>query len=205
MHIITVKNARRITQGIFLLLFLFLLIMTESKGNDELGYPVRLFLDFDPLILVTTILSAHAAAKAFAFSLVTIIITILLGRVFCGWACPLGTLNNMIGSIRKKRPTGLYAKGYRIKYYVLIAILASAVFTLQPVGIMDPLSLLIRSFSISVYPLFNYGVRAAFDSLYNTNLSGITAVSEPVFTFPKKTVLSFTAPLCSHPVTARIF
>ncbi|HWR72544.1 MAG TPA: 4Fe-4S binding protein, partial [Nitrospirota bacterium] len=90
------QNVRRITQGIFLLLFLFLFIQTESKGNDELGYPVRLFLDFDPLIFVTTILSAHAVAKAFYLSLILIAITFLFGRVFCGWACPLGTLNNIV-------------------------------------------------------------------------------------------------------------
>src|SRR3990172_6840183 len=102
-QLLTMQNLRRMTQGLFLLLFLFLFIQTESKGNDELGYPVRLFLDFDPLILVSTLLSAHAAAKAFYLSIITIIITILFGRVFCGWACPLGTLNNMVGSIRKKR------------------------------------------------------------------------------------------------------
>ena len=191
MRLFTIQNLRRLVQGLFLLLFLFLFIQTESKGNDELGYPVRLFLDFDPLIFVTTILSAHAAAKAFYLSFVTLIITILFGRVFCGWACPLGTLNNIVGSIRKKAAAHRGRDWYRVKYYILIGMIASAVFTLQPVGIMDPLSLLIRSFSISVNPLFNYGVRAAFDSLYNTNLPGITAVSEPVFTFLKKTVLSF--------------
>src|SRR5574341_224121 len=202
------QNLRRLTQGLFLLLFLFLFIQTESKGNDELGYPVRFFLDFDPLILITTLLSAHAASTAFYLSIITIVITVLFGRVFCGWACPLGTLNNVIGSIRKHRLTqptttplspplargdsrGVGVHWYRVKYYILIGMIASAVFTLQPVGIMDPLSLLIRSFSISVYPLFNYGVRATFDGLYNTNLPAITAVSEPVFTFLKKTVLSF--------------
>src|SRR5512143_1680441 len=136
MRFFTIQNIRRITQGLFLLLFLFLFIQTESKGNDELGYPVRLFLDFDPLILVTTLLSAHAAAKAFTLSVITVIMTLIFGRVFCGWVCPLGTLNNIVGSIRKIRPAHLYAKGYRVKYYILIAVLASAVFTLQPVGIM---------------------------------------------------------------------
>jgi polyferredoxin len=191
MRYFTIQKVRRIVQGLFLLLFLFLFIQTESKGNDELGYPVRLFLDFDPLIFVTTLFSAHAAAKAFYFSLVTIVVTFLFGRVFCGWVCPLGTLNNLVGSIRKKSATDLYVKGYRIKYYVLIAILASAVFTLQPVGIMDPLSLLIRSFSVSVYPLFNYSIRSAFDAIYAANPFGIAGISEIVYTVLKKTVLSF--------------
>ena len=191
MRFLTMQNIRRIVQGLFLLLFLFLLIQTESKGNDELGYPVRLFLDFDPLIFVTTVLSAHAVAKAFALSIITIIATILFGRVFCGWVCPLGTLNNLIGSIRKTAESHQGRDWYRVKYYILIGILGSALFTLQPVGIMDPLSLLIRSFSVSLYPAFNYGVRAAFDTIYAANPFNMATVSEPVYTVLKKSVLSF--------------
>ena len=122
-------------------MFLFLFIQTESKGNDELGYPVRLFLDFDPLILLTTLLSAHAVAKAFLLSLVVIVLSILLGRVFCGWVCPLGTLNNIVGSFRKKGQDGPGRNWHRVKYYLLTGILASALFTLRPVGLMDPISL----------------------------------------------------------------
>jgi polyferredoxin len=195
MSLVTTQNLRRDTQGLFLLLFLFLFIQTESKGNDELGWPVRLFLDFDPLILVTTLLSAHAAAKAFFLSISVVILTVLLGRVFCGWACPLGTLNNIVGSLRKHRPEAKQRDWYRVKYFILIGILASSVFTLQPVGIMDPISLLIRSLSVSIYPLFNYGVRALFDAVYTADPPGITAVSEPVYSTLKRTVLSFTQPV----------
>jgi len=191
MRLFTFSNIRRLVQGLFLLLFLFLLIQTESKGNDELGYPVRLFLDFDPLIFITTLLSAHAAAKAFYFSLITIILTLLFGRVFCGWACPLGTLNNIVGSLKKPRTDEKTRNLYRIKYYILIGITASSFFTLQAVGIMDPLSLLIRSFSMSILPAFNYGARSFFDTIYATNPFGLATVSEPVYSALKKTVLTF--------------
>ena len=185
------KNLRRAVQTLFLLFFFFLLLQTESKGNDELGYPVRLFLDFDPLIFFTTLLSAHAVAKAFAYSIITIIVTVLLGRLFCGWVCPLGTLNNLVGSIRKKAAAHQGRKWHRVKYYILIGILGSSLFTLQPVGIMDPLSLIIRSFSISLFPAFNYGVRAAFDTIYSVNPFGLAALSEPLYTVLKKSVLAF--------------
>jgi polyferredoxin/ferredoxin len=191
MRLLTIQNIRRITQGLFLLLFLFLFIQTESKGNDELGYPVRLFLDFDPLILITTLLAAHATAVSFYLSIITIVITVLLGRVFCGWACPLGTLNNIVGALKKQQPDKPGRNWYRIKYYILTGILASAAFTLQPVGILDPLSLLIRSLSVSVYPLFNYGVRAVFDTIYAISPLGLAVVSEPVYAVLKKTILSF--------------
>ena len=188
-------NLRRISQGLFLLLFLFLFIQTESKGNDTLGYPVRLFLDFDPLILITTLLSAHAAAVAFFFSLITIAVTLLLGRVFCGWVCPLGTLNNLVGSLRKATVGDAPANWHRVKYFILIGILASAVFTLQPVGLIDPLSLLIRSLGLSIFPAFNAVVRAVFDGIYAADPLGVTAVTEPVYSALKRTVLSFTQPV----------
>ena len=101
---VTNKNLRIVSQGIFLLLFLFLFIQTESKGDDTLGYPVKLFLDFDPLIFITTLLASRATEipSAFFLSLIVVLLTIVLGRVFCGWICPLGTLNNIVSSLKKR-------------------------------------------------------------------------------------------------------
>jgi polyferredoxin len=186
------KNLRRASQGLFLLLFVFLFLQTESKGADELGWPVRLFLDFDPLVLVTTLLSAHAAAIAFYFSLIVIAVTVVLGRVFCGWVCPLGTLNNMVGSIKKRRARPM--NWFGLKYYILIFLLVSSLFTLQLVGVMDPISLIIRSFSLSIYPLFSNGVTAFFDAMYRADIGGVTDASEAVYSLLKKTVLPFRQP-----------
>jgi polyferredoxin len=188
------QNLRRLSQGIFLFLFLFLFLQTESKGQDELGYPVKIFLDFDPLILITTLLSAHSAASAFYFSIITIILTLILGRVFCGWICPLGTLNNITGSLRKQQSNTPSRDWHRVKYYILIFLLVSSLFTLQLAGIMDPISLLIRSLSVSIYPLFNYAVRAFFDTLYYLNIPGIVNISEAVYSILKQSVLSFHQP-----------
>ena len=46
--------ARRASQGCFLALFLLLFLQTEQKGADHLGYPVKLFLDGDPLLALAT-------------------------------------------------------------------------------------------------------------------------------------------------------
>ncbi len=188
------QNLRRISQGIFLLLFLFLFVQTQSRGADELGYPVKMFLDFDPLIFITTVLSSHSVQKAFYFSFVIIITTALLGRVFCGWVCPLGTLNNMAGAIRKRRLYRMDSAWNRVKYYLLIFLITSSLFTLQLTGIMDPVSLLIRSFAISIYPLFEYAVRAFFDALYAFHSGAAAGLSEPVYSFFKNSILSFQQP-----------
>ncbi|MEW6409100.1 MAG: 4Fe-4S binding protein [Nitrospirota bacterium] len=193
------SNIRRVSQGIFLLLFLYLFLQTESKGKDELGYPVKLFLDFDPLVFVTTLLSAHSVAKWFFLSLFIIMLTIILGRVFCGWVCPLGTLNNIIGRWEVKSEKWKTEKKdwNKIKYYILVFLLFSSLFTLQLVGIMDPISLLIRSLSISIYPLFNYAIRFFFDTVY-LHGGSISNVTEPIYSILKKTLLSFQQPIFSQ-------
>jgi polyferredoxin/Pyruvate/2-oxoacid:ferredoxin oxidoreductase delta subunit len=188
------QNLRRISQAAFLLIFLFLFLQTESKGNDTLGYPVKFFLDFDPLIFTTTILSTHALTKAFFLSLILILVTIFLGRVFCGWACPLGTLHTMTGFLSRKGPYPASLRWHRVKYHILLFLLVSSLFTLQLVGIMDPLSLLIRSLSVSIYPLFNYGTRAFFDTIFATANREVTAISESIYSLLKKFLLSFQQP-----------
>lgn len=187
------KNLRRISQVLFLLLFVFLFLQTESKGRDELGYPVKIFLDFDPLIFITTLFASHTVEKLFYFSIITIIITMILGRVFCGWICPLGTLNNIVGYFKKSKDK--VRNWHKLKYYILIFLVVSSIFTLQIVGIMDPLSLLIRSLSVSIYPVFNSATNAVFNGLYNLDIKIISAVSEPVYSILKKTVLSFGQPM----------
>ncbi len=190
----TVRILRRLSQGIFLFLFLFLFIQTESKGLDELGYPVKIFLDFDPLIAISTLLSAHAIVAGFFFSLIIVVLTALLGRVFCGWICPLGTLHNAVGFFSKRRPSPVRRSWHTLKYYILFFLLASSLFTVQLAGIMDPISLLIRSLSLSVYPLLNYLARAFFDTIYTLDIPGIVDGSEWVYRILKKAVLSFEQP-----------
>ena len=171
-------RTRRISQGLFLALFLFLFIQTESKGPDELGYPVKLFLDFDPLIFLTTLLASRAVEGLFWLSLILVGLTVLLGRFFCGWVCPLGTLNNIAGSLRKKRPKPPGPGWFRLKYYILVFVLASSVFGVQLAGILDPISLTIRSFSLAIYPALSYAATSLFDGIYRLNLPGVTPASE---------------------------
>ena len=190
------KTLRRISQGLFLVLFIFLFLQTQSRGNDTLGYPVKLFLDFDPLIFITTFLATHAGniPPAFYLSIILIVLTVFLGRVFCGWICPLGTLNNLVGSLKKSSQRIVSPKAYRLKYYILFFVLVSSLFTLQIAGILDPLSLLIRSFSLSVYPLVNYAARAAFDTVYEADIPVITAISESIYSVVRKMFLAFQQP-----------
>lgn len=186
------NKLRRASQGLFLLIFLALFLSTESRGGDELGYPVKIFLELDPLVFLVTLLSNHSIVKSlFLLSMITVGLTLLLGRVFCGWVCPMGTLNSMVGFKTERR----WRDWYRVKYYILIFILASSIFKLQIAGLLDPISLLIRSLSIGINPSFNNSLRSFFETLYYMQVPLITGLTEWIYSVLKETVLSFSEPV----------
>ena len=143
------RKARITSQVLFLASFFFLLTQTEYHGRDTIAYPVKVFLEIDPLILITTFLSSHTIAAGMLLSLIVVGLTAVLGRAFCGWVCPFGALHDFVGSFKKikkaKEETRLDRYGVKAKYYILVAILIAAVFQLHLVGLLDPISLTIRS------------------------------------------------------------
>ncbi len=58
------RLARRISQAAFLLLFFVLLVKTDYDGRNELAYPVKIFLDADLLVFLTSVVSAHAVSPS---------------------------------------------------------------------------------------------------------------------------------------------
>ena len=90
---------RRISQIFFLILFLGLLVFTSLHATDgasaemHLRGPVRLFFEWDRLVALLNALAGNALYRGLLWSLV-IVPTIFLGRFFCGWICPMGTLQH---------------------------------------------------------------------------------------------------------------
>jgi len=193
------KNLRRLSQILFLALFLYLFIQTDYHGEDELGLPVRLFLDFDPLIALSAILATHAVRAVFLLALVTLVLSVFLGRFFCGWVCPLGTLNTAVGWFRMRRAgpvpeDGRYPRLRPIKYFVLVFVLVAALFGWNPAGFVDPISLTIRSLAIGYNPGFNKIVRTSLDAVYGLGWPGISPAADAVYSALVGTVLAFQQP-----------
>jgi len=183
---------RRTSQLVFLFLFVFLLLRTEYRGFDVLRYPVNTFFQLDPLLGLATLVGLREAIGHFWPALLTIAVTLALGRVFCGWFCPLGTTldvtRRLLGKLPPPRP--LRWQGRRVKYYLLGALLAAAVFNWQAAWLLDPFSLLARGFSVGVIPAVNAAVSAVFNGIY-FSLPALRPLSEPVFDLLKAQVLTY--------------
>lgn len=188
-------RARRVVQGAFLLLFLFLFLQTEQKGSDQLGYPARLFLDFDPLLALSSFLASHRLAPGFLLSLALVAVTALMGRVFCGWACPLGTLHNLAGALKRWKGVPRVRGWFRAKYLLLVGLLAAAAAGVQLTGIFDPLSLLVRHLALGPWAALNVAGNGAMDWVYRVDNRALTAAAEPVFGLLRRSVLAFQQPL----------
>ena len=111
--------ARRIAQAFFLALCLDLLMQTAFRGTftasaDQpvrLPLPVEGFLLFDPFVAAMTLLSTHTIYRGLAWALVILALTLVFGRVFCGWICPFGTLHHFFGWVFPSRLHGRWRRG----------------------------------------------------------------------------------------------
>ena len=191
------RALRRISQIVLFIVFVFLFLNTEYKDNDVLPYAVNVFLRFDPLVAGAAVISSRTLISLVWPALIVVGLTLVLGRFFCGWACPLGAVLDAVSATVFRRPRkrkGAPDGWRRAKYLILFFLLASSLFTLQFVFLFDPISILIRSFTVAVYPAMNLAINSLFGALYATGLKSVTAASEPVYGFLKAHFLSFEQP-----------
>ena len=153
------SKLRRIYQVFFLALFVFLVGVTDFKNLK--GFPVKFFHDIDPLISITTFFSSGVIYKTLILSLIIIFITIMFGRVFCSWICPMGILHHIVSAFPKgKKKTEMmesnkYRSLYEFKYFVLIAFIFLSLFTSMQIGLLDPIAFTSRAFAVYVWPMFS--------------------------------------------------
>ncbi|MFZ0416749.1 MAG: 4Fe-4S binding protein [Candidatus Sulfotelmatobacter sp.] len=199
---------RWLSQITFFSLFLFLLLRTEFRGSLHAGgseirlpYPVQLFFQFDPLVALSNALSSRVLYHGLLWSLVVLIPTMLLGRFFCGWICPLGSIHHFFSSLRSERKRGKqliesnrYKRWQTTKYYLLAAALVAAVLGTGVVGWLDPFSLLVRSLSLSILPSTNYALTAGVRALEHSRSAMVQLTGSGLHFIFGALLLSFKPP-----------
>jgi len=147
------QRLRIVSQLFFTWLFFTLLIISGGAAVEHLPQ-TGFFFYTDPLFLWVNILSGPFF-HAFLLALVPLLLTLVCGRFFCGWACPFGALHQFfswLGSRRRRRPQTVARGPLRLKYLLLVILLVASLFASQLLGWFDPFSLLTRSTATVVLP-----------------------------------------------------
>ena len=165
------------SQAVFFGLFLYLFLGAHYTGEDYIGSTVQRFFHFDPLLALVTIVSARLVYAYFAFALITVVATVLFGRVFCGWVCPLGAVHQFSSFAFKRtkflKPPREDKTSLAPKYYILIFVLVGAVLGLDLAGYLDPLSFLTRSLALAALPALAQALSGLGGVLYGLGAAGL--------------------------------
>ena len=155
------RLTRVLYQATFLALFLWLL--ERLAAGDPRAWPYALFQWFDPLAGSGVALAARTLPAALALSALVLTATVVVGRAFCGWVCPLGTLQQLSSflfsprSRRESLAVNRWRRWYALKYYLLAGLLGASLLGSLQLGLLDPLSTLARGLAAGVWPLLPGG------------------------------------------------
>jgi polyferredoxin len=156
--------ARRISQTVFLAGFIYILWSTTFPLRGAL--PPGTFFRFDPLITYFTSISERVPlVTGLLLSSLMVVLTLVLGRFFCGWVCPLGTMIDISGSARKHAPRLTDRQNEVIrkpKFLILFVIACAAVFGVQIAWILDPMVIMGRFVSLNLIPAVTLVVDRTF-------------------------------------------
>ncbi len=167
---------RRICQIIFLIAFIYLVSKSLFVVNR-----------ISPLTSIITSIASRSLVTGFFISIFVFVLTVILGRVFCGWVCPLGTLNHFFSFLRIKL-SGRYKNRNNlnpimsnVKYIIFWVILFASFFGLNFSGWFDPISISTRGTSIIILPTIQYPINKINDSV----LKGFEKDKEQILTMFK--------------------
>jgi len=145
---------RRFSQIFFLSLFIYMLWATAHTA---------VFFKIDPLVSPFTIPVLAMLA-----------LTLIAGRFFCGWVCPLGAVIDACGIKAKNRDLNFR----QIKYYILALIVISAFLGIQIKWIFDPIVITARFISLNFIP----SVTLVLDELLISLIKGLNFY-QPLYDF----------------------
>ncbi|WAC07493.1 MAG: 4Fe-4S binding protein [Thermodesulfobacteriota bacterium] len=187
----SLSSLRRLSQLFFVILFLILFRKTDYAGTDQLPYAVNIFFRLDPLVAASVMLGAEVIITLVLYSVIVVFLTLLFGRFFCGWVCPLGSLLDLCHGLIPQQKKGSRGRFKSWKYLLLTLILTFAFFGLPLVGYFDPFSILVRSMTIVLDPFLYWIVSTPFDFLYKVAPGWITKASELIYAQLKQFILPY--------------
>jgi polyferredoxin len=169
-------TARKAVQYTALVIFLSLFV--GARGSGWSANILNLVMRLDPLVMLSNLFASRIFLASSALALIVILLTLIFGRVWCGWLCPLGTVLDLFSLKRWRGKRVAPSEGWRgIKYGLLLVILIAALLGNLTLLVLDPLTILYRSMTVSMWPALDRIITAIEMTLYQVSyLSGPVAV-----------------------------
>jgi MauM/NapG family ferredoxin protein len=146
---------RTLIQALSLLLFSIFFVFATYKLPNWL--PADIYLRLDPLLGLNAVFAAREIIGRALWALITIGATLVIGRFFCAYVCPMGASIDFLDFLffRKKKRLGLKAETSfrKAKLFLLIIFVSAALTGLSLAFLMDPMALLTRFYTFFLYPL----------------------------------------------------
>ncbi len=160
------RRIRQVVQIFFFALFVYLLF--AGLQQQKVNLLANLFFRLNPLSALAAMLASRQWLPDLAWALIIVALTIIVGRAWCGWICPTGTLLEWI-SFRQARINAhkVSPRLRLVKYVSLVIILAAALFGNTSLLIFEPLALFTRAMTEAVIPGLNYAINASEKMLYS--------------------------------------
>jgi len=155
---------RRLVQTFFLLVFLYLLVATIQGITGRL--PNDLFFLLDPLTGISAFLASRNWIAPAMLGILTLVLAVIIGRAWCGWVCPLGTLLDWTPSRRQPKNPAVSPVWSQGKYLLFFAIILGAVMGSLALIVLDPITILFRTFAGVILPGLNQLIGSAETWLY---------------------------------------
>ena len=155
------RRLRQFYQVFFLVLFVALTVVT-AQGLLQ-GYPVTLFLDSSAFAGLAALLSSWNVAHTMWIGFLVLALTFILGRFYCGWICPLGTLFHFTSWLLRPRSAArrvkqnAYVRAQTYKYVLMTVLLVCAALGALQIGLLDPMVLLTRTAAVFFAPAVDAG------------------------------------------------
>ena len=150
---------RRSSQVFSFVLFTYILWSTTYPLHGI--FPPDTFFKINPLIIIFTSISERVVVPGIVAAIFMLVLTLILGRFFCGWICPLGAIIDTAGAVRKNQAEFPEKKNKllpSIKYYVLGIIALFSFAGLQVAWVFDPMVITARFISLNLIPALTFGV-----------------------------------------------
>jgi polyferredoxin/formate hydrogenlyase subunit 6/NADH:ubiquinone oxidoreductase subunit I len=149
------SRLRFFSQIVFFMVFIGGILIA---GSSFWPFPGDLFFRLDPLTALIAMFTSGLVISGLMLSLIILALTLILGRFFCGWICPLGASIDffewiMSGFHRKQRDKTRLNQASLIKYGMLIMVVAGSAFSFQFIYFFDPVVIMTRTMGMILMPI----------------------------------------------------